>query len=108
MLTGLVLAGVAAAAIGLMPLALAGWRRLMSREGELQIWRAMPQAGVTPPDAADRHGSLARAVRRCVMCPSIEECEDWLASGRRDGLDRFCPNATFFVELKTSKGQPER
>ena len=100
MLTGLVLLVFFAGTVALMPFAYAGWRRLTSREGELQIWRAMRRVGLAQADAAGRDAKVARAVRRCVMCPSIEECDHWLASGERDGLDLFCPNATFFVELK--------
>lgn len=92
----------------LLPVGYAGWRRLTAREGDLQIWRVMRRTGVSPEDAAGRQPHLARAVRRCVMCPSIEECDHWLASEEREELGLFCPNASFFVELKGAKDPPKR
>ena len=103
MLTGLVLLALFAAAVAMLPFAYAGWRRLTSREGDLQIWRAMRRAGVTPQDAAGQETKMARAVRRCVLCPSIEDCDHWLGSGNREGLGLFCPNASFFADLKSAK-----
>ena len=107
MLTGVVLLFVFAGVVALMPFAYAGWRRLTSRDGDLQIWRAMRRVGVMPADAAGHEPKMARAVRRCVMCPSIEECDHWLGSGNREGLGLFCPNASFFAELKATKGEPK-
>ena len=108
MLAGLIIAVLLAAVAALTPFVRAGWQRLISREGNLQIWRAMPRVGVSPDEVAGQEAKMAHAVRRCVMCPSIEECEEWLGSGRREGLGRFCPNEGFFVELKTSRAQPKR
>lgn len=102
MLTGLVLLALFAAAIALLPLAYGGWRRLTQHDGELQIWRAMSRVGVSRQDATGEPAKLSRAVRRCVLCPSIEECDSWLACGERKGLDQFCPNAGFFDELKSA------
>jgi hypothetical protein len=103
MLTGLVLLMLFAAMVAALPFAYAGWRRLTAREGDLQIWRAMRRSGIAPQDASQSDAKMARAVRRCVLCPSIEECDHWLASGNREGLGLFCPNASFFGELKTAK-----
>jgi hypothetical protein len=63
----------------------------------------MRRTGISSDDAAGQDAKLARAVRRCVLCPSIEECDRWLASGSREGLGLFCPNATFFGDLKAGK-----
>jgi hypothetical protein len=93
-----------AALVAALPLAFAGWRRLVSREGDLQIWRAMRRLGVEGQDMACQDRNLARAVRRCVMCPSIDDCDSWLASGRREGINLFCPNATFFDNIAGPKG----
>ena len=108
MLTGVVLLVLFAAAVALLPFAYAGWRRLVAREGELQIWRAMPRIGIAPEALAQREAMMAPAVRRCVMCPSIEECDHWLAAGQREGLGLFCPNATFFEQLKDAKAGQKR
>ena len=85
-----------------------GWRRLTAREGDLQIWQALRRSGLSAEDAAAQPGQLGHAVRRCVMCPSIEECDHWLASGKREGLDEFCPNATYFDALKGKTVQPAK
>lgn len=108
MLTGLVMLVLFAAMVALLPFASAGWRRLTSRDGELQIWRTMRRIGVAQADHHAHDGKMARAVRRCVMCPSIEECDHWLASGNREGLGLFCPNAGFFGDLKSTQDEPKR
>lgn len=100
MLTGLVMLALFAATVAFLPFAYAGWRRLTSRGGDLQIWRTMRRVGIAPQETAPEQAKMARAVRRCVLCPSIEDCDHWLASGEREGLGLFCPNATFFDELK--------
>lgn len=98
----LLFAGLVAA----LPMAFAGWRRLVAREGELQIWRTMRRRGITREDTVGQEVSLGRAVRRCVMCPSIDDCDQWLSSGKQDGLDLFCPNAAFFDHIERQKGSP--
>ena len=35
------------------------------------------------------------AARRCVFCNTKPECDAWLASGAREGIQNFCPNADF-------------
>ena len=108
MLTGVVLLALFAGMVAALPFAYAGWRRLTSREGDLQIWRVMRRSNVAPQDAAGQDAKMARAVRRCVLCPSIEECDHWLASGDREGLGLFCPNESFFAELKSTKDHAKR
>lgn len=103
MLSGLVFLLLFVLAVSAAPFLYAAWRRLVSREGELQIWRAMSRCGIAPEEAADE-AKLGGAVRRCVMCPSIIECDEWLASGNRDGLAKFCPNAGLFMQLEAQKG----
>ena len=105
LLTGLLLLALFAASVAFVPFAYAGWRRLTSHGGDLQIWRAMSRVGVSPQEATGEPAKMSRAVRRCVLCPSIEECDHWLVSGEREGLGLFCPNATFFDELKTGTGK---
>ena len=95
----LLFAGLVAA----VPMAFAGWRRLVAREGDLQIWRVMRRRGLEAQSIGAKDATLARAVRRCVMCPSIDDCDHWLASGNREGLGLFCPNATFFREIERQK-----
>ena len=102
-ITSLALLLLFAGLVAALPIACAGWRRLVAREGDLQIWRAMRRRGITQDDTAGQDAKLARAVRRCVMCPSIDDCDQWLASGSREGLGLFCPNATFFRDIERQK-----
>jgi hypothetical protein len=92
-LTGLLLF---AATIGALPFLYAAWRRARERRSDLQIWRVMARRGVVADESPATQAKLARAVRRCVLCPSIEQCDGWLASGAGGGLEDFCPNATVF------------
>lgn len=83
-----------------LPFVYAGWRRATHRDAELQIWPVMRRLGV-PPDATPRNdGTMAHAIRRCVMCPSLEECEHWLASAKTEGIEEFCPNAAVIEGLR--------
>lgn len=102
MLTGIVLV-LFIGIVAVLSLAYAGWRRMMSREDDLQIWRVMRRAGIAPQDVAGQPAKMAHAVRRCMLCPSIEDCDHWLASGKREGLAHFCPNAGIVDELKSAK-----
>ncbi|HEX5768222.1 MAG TPA: DUF6455 family protein [Burkholderiales bacterium] len=76
-------------------------RRMSARSGELEIWKVMHRAGVSPADAAaEQPRALAAALRRCALCPSVDACHEWLASSSRAGLERFCPNAAYFRKLE--------
>lgn len=105
LVTGIVLLALFVGIIAAMPFAYAGWRRLTARDGDLQIWRAMRRQGLMPDAGAGDDAKMARAVRRCVLCPSIDECDHWLASGNKDGLARFCPNASLFDDLQRDRDQ---
>jgi hypothetical protein len=88
-----------AAAVAALPFIHAAWRRICAREADLQIWRLMARRGIVADDAPATQAKLARAVRRCVLCPSIEQCDHWLASDGETSLAEFCPNATLLDEL---------
>ncbi len=78
-------------------------KRMAARPAQLEIWRAMQHVGLSPAEAsAEEPRSLALALRRCTLCPSVDACHEWLASGSRKGLERFCPNATYFEKLERS------
>jgi Family of unknown function (DUF6455) len=58
------------------------------------------RVGLSPAEAAAQESrGLAYAVRRCTLCPSVDACREWLASGSREGLERFCPNASLIERL---------
>jgi hypothetical protein len=76
-------------------------KRMAARPGQLEIWRAMHRLGLTPAEAAtEEPRSLAHALRRCTLCPSVDACHEWLASDAREGLERFCPNAAYFKKVQ--------
>ena len=81
------------------PLVYAACRRAGAREADLQIWRVMARRGLAADPSPATQAKLARAVRRCVFCPSIEQCDHWLASDGKTSLAEFCPNATVFDGL---------
>jgi hypothetical protein len=90
------LAVLAAAAVpGLYAL-----RKRMVGGGPLEFWRVLHRRGLSAADTQGDPRSLAIAVRRCVLCPSVEECAEWLESGEREGLEEFCPNAPFLKRLE--------
>jgi hypothetical protein len=45
--------------------------------------------------AAASVDEFALGLSRCTECRAKAECGEWLASGRRDGYQSFCPNAAF-------------
>jgi hypothetical protein len=87
---------VAAAAPGLYAIR----KRMSGGGGQLELWRVMHRRGLSITDAAEQPRSLALAVRRCTLCPSTEACDEWLASGARDGQEDFCPNAEYLHKLE--------
>lgn len=75
-------------------------KRMAARPAQLEIWRVMHRIGLAPAEtAAEEPRSLALALRRCTLCPSVDACHEWLASGAREGLEQFCPNASYFRKL---------
>jgi len=99
LITGAVTLLLFMALISTLPFLYAAWRRVVARDADLQIWRVMRRRGLAPDGAPLTDAKVARAVRRCVLCPSLEECDHWLASGKTDGLAEFCPNAGLFEDL---------
>jgi uncharacterized protein DUF6455 len=87
------------AAVVAAPFIHAAWRRIGAREADLQIWRLMARRGIAVDDSPAAQPKLARVVRRCVLCPSIEECDHWLASDGKRSVAEFCPNAAALDEL---------
>jgi hypothetical protein len=79
-----------------LPYIYAAWRRIGEREADLQLWRVMTRRGIDADQRAT-HAQLAGAIRRCVLCPSIERCDRWLAENEQDALEEFCPNAALFA-----------
>jgi hypothetical protein len=76
-------------------------RRMSARPGQLEIWQVIQRLGLTPARALeDEPRNMAVAIRRCTLCPGVDACQEWLASGSREGLEHFCPNASYFRKLE--------
>jgi hypothetical protein len=93
---GLLLMVLAAAAPGLYALR----RRMVTGNGPLEFWSVLQRRGLGQADTAQDPRALGVAVRRCMLCPSVDACTEWLASGAREGLDGFCPNAAYLKKLE--------
>ena len=92
----------AAIGLGLLVLAALGYgtltmcQRIRQNGGRLRLHSMMQRYGASLPRAvADSSYPATLAVRRCVACSQAVRCDAWLASGKRAGAERFCPNATF-------------
>ena len=81
------------------PGVLALWGRAIGRERELEMWEMMRRRGLVADDPSARPADMARAIRRCTLCPSLDTCRSWLAGGRGAGAEDFCPNDRFFAAL---------
>lgn len=47
--------------------------------------------------------AFERAVRVCMACGAVRECESWMAETEGTaGAERFCPNARLFASLQDS------
>ena len=89
------------AGIAALPYIEAACRRLGVRNADLQLWRVMSRRAIDPDHVPATPARLA--VRRCVLCPSIEQCDRWLASNAQEGLEDFCPNATLLEQLSVRR-----
>ena len=62
--------------------------------------RMMERLNVDLTSAMAVDGGLAwyEAQTKCIFCPSVRHCSDWLAASPiRPGGNQFCPNAGFFA-----------
>jgi hypothetical protein len=74
--------------------------RISGGEQKLEFWRALQRRGLSAADASADPGALKVALRRCTLCPSVDMCNEWLASREREGLEAFCPNAAYLKRLE--------
>jgi hypothetical protein len=95
-LVGLLVVLIAAVAPGIYALR----KRMHAGGRKLELWHMLHRRGLTAEAALAEPRPLAMALRRCALCPSVEECRHWLASGAREGFDAFCPNARYIRRLE--------
>lgn len=75
-------------------------KRMTAADGPLEIWRVLHRRGLGEADTERDPRGLAYAVRRCMLCSSVETCHEWLDGGKREGLEGFCPNAGYIQKLE--------
>ena len=71
-------------------------RRIVHDDGRLRLEPMMDRHGASlRASVEDGSYQAALATRRCVTCADKARCDAWLASGRSEGAEEFCPNAAF-------------
>jgi hypothetical protein len=75
-------------------------KRMIADSGQLELWRLMQRRGLSAAAAAEEPKNLALAMRRCTLCPSLDQCREWLASDAREGFEDFCPNGRYLLRLE--------
>jgi len=77
----------------------ASWR-VIHDDGRLRLAEMLRRQGAAPEQALGVGGyQAAIAVRRCMMCAHKSECNQWLPSGAKGGMEAFCPNAEFVARM---------
>jgi hypothetical protein len=66
-------------------------------EPRLRFTEMLARQGLQPGEELSQVHAEAFAARRCVFCRSKAQCDAWLASGRREGFEDFCPNAWYIA-----------
>ena len=95
-LVGLLVVLIAGVAPGIYALR----KRMHAGGRRLELWHMLHRRGLTAEAALAEPRPLAMALRRCALCPSVEECRHWLASEAREGFDAFCPNSRYIRRLE--------
>lgn len=87
--------GILVFGVFLYALASTAWRMLHA-DGGLRLEQVLGRRGAELAFAGEHTPCDAAVVaRRCAACAGKPVCDAWLASGRRDGFEAFCPNADF-------------
>ncbi|MFN3672986.1 MAG: DUF6455 family protein [Bosea sp. (in: a-proteobacteria)] len=78
-----------------------GWiRRRFARQAQL-MGAMMERIGFAPEEAGVPARALAAASRRCLFCPSAQQCGQWLEQTQQaESAPEFCPNAGFFADRR--------
>jgi hypothetical protein len=66
-------------------------------EPRLRFVEMLARKGLRPGESHSQAYAGALAARRCVFCRRKAECDAWLASGRSEGFEQFCPNAWYIA-----------
>jgi hypothetical protein len=76
----------------------AAWR-LAQDDGRVRLTQMLARHGAAADHALSMSTYHAMAMRRCMLCPGKQACDQWLASGAQSRIDAFCPNAEFIGRL---------
>lgn len=90
---------VAALVIFLMWEGAAVWCAAATQHDILPLQRVLRRRGARMPGPEDlaELAELGQAARRCIACARDARCRAWLAGNEADGLDAFCPNASYIA-----------
>jgi hypothetical protein len=61
----------------------------------LRLVEVLGRKGLKLGDDLWRIHADATATRACVYCSTKDVCDAWLASGKSEGFEAFCPNAAY-------------
>lgn len=64
-------------------------------ETRLRLAEMLGRRGVKLGEDPGEVYAEAAATRRCVYCRDKAQCDAWLASGKTEGFEAFCPNAAY-------------
>jgi hypothetical protein len=67
------------------------------KDPRLRFVEMLARKGLRPGESRSEAYAGALAARRCVFCNTKAECDAWLASGRSEGFEDFCPNAGYIA-----------
>lgn len=76
--------------------------RVAQGDGRLRLVQVLARHGKAADQALGAGDyQAAIAMRRCAMCAANgkKACDQWLASGTKDGIDAFCPNSEFIARV---------
>jgi len=92
------------AAAAAWPAMYAVWSRGVASDArELNFRQMLRRRGLTDKDLAGREREVARATYRCIACHEAGRCDEQLAAGRFDEIERFCPNRPFLDDLAAKR-----
>jgi len=75
------------------------WRAAATQHDILPLQRVLRRRGARMPGPEDlaELAELGQAARRCIACARDARCRAWLDGEVADGLDAFCPNASYIA-----------
>ena len=80
--------------------------RVARGDGQLRLVQVLARHGKAIDQALGAGDyQAAIAMRRCAMCAATgkKACDQWLASGTKQGIEAFCPNSEFIARVTPAR-----